>query len=60
MTEAVAIALITNVTTIVIVVISRFWSHREHKQTAATVTDTNEKVTALANGKTVESCVHSE
>lgn len=51
MTEAVAIALITNLTTIVIVVVSRILSHREHKGTATTVADTNEKVTAMVNGK---------
>ena len=51
MSDAVLIALITNATTIAVVVLSRFWSHREHKQTEATVTDTNEKVTAMANGK---------
>lgn len=51
MTEAVAIALITNITTIIVVVFCRVLSHREHKGTAVAVADTNEKVTAMVNGK---------
>lgn len=51
MSDAVLIAIISNLTTIAVVVLSRIWSHREHRQTEATVTDTNEKVTALTNGK---------
>ena len=51
MTEAVVIALISNITTIIVVVFCRLWSNREHRQSQATVVDTNEKVTAMANGK---------
>lgn len=51
MSDAVLIAIITNLTTIAVVVVSRVLSHFEHKETAAKVSDTNEKVTALTNGK---------
>lgn len=51
MSDAVLIALITNLTTIIVVVICRVISHREHESTTAMVSDTNEKVTAMANGK---------
>lgn len=51
MSDAVLIALITNLTTIIVVVVCRVLSHREHNDTTAMVNDTNEKVTALANGK---------
>jgi len=50
-TEAVIVAIISNATTILVVVLSRLWSHLEHRQTEQTVTDTNEKVTGLVNGK---------
>lgn len=54
MTEAVQIALIANVTTIIVVILSRLWSHVEHRKTAEKVDDTNQKVTKVAkiiNGK---------
>lgn len=51
MTEAVYIAIISNVTTIIVVILSRVMSHREHRQTAAQVADTNEKVKAIINGQ---------
>lgn len=51
MTEAVQIALITNVTVIIVAFLSRYWSHLEHRETAAKVEDTNQKVTAIVNGK---------
>lgn len=51
MSDAVLIALITNATTIIVVIFCRVLSHREHRSTTATVNDTNDKVTALANGK---------
>lgn len=51
MSDAVLIAIITNLTTIAVVILSRIWSHREHEQTEATVADTNEKVTSMVNGK---------
>ena len=50
MSDAVLIALLSNLTTIIVVVGSRWISHREHKQTEATVNDTNTKVTAMTNG----------
>ena len=50
MTEAVAIALITNITTIFIVVFCRLWSNKEHRQNQATIEDTNEKVSSMVNG----------
>lgn len=52
MSDTVAVALITNLTVIVVAFLSRLWSHLEHKKTEAKVTDTNEKVTAIVNGKT--------
>jgi len=51
MTEAIAIALISNVTTIIVVVFCRIWSNHEHRENQAVVTDTNDKVTSLVNGK---------
>ena len=51
MTEAVAIALITNVTTIVIVVFCRLWSNREHRQGQKAANRVEGKVDALANGQ---------
>lgn len=51
MSDAVLIALITNATTIVVVIFCRILSHREHKITSVTVSDTNEKVTAIVNGR---------
>jgi hypothetical protein len=50
-TEPVAIALISNITTIIVVVFCRVWSNREHRQNQAVVTDTNDKVSSLMNGK---------
>ena len=50
MTEAVQIALITNVTVIVVAFLSRLWSHKEHLKTEAKVLDTNKKVTTILNG----------
>jgi len=50
MTEAVAIALITNITTIVIVVFCRLWSNREHRAGQVTANRVEDKVDALANG----------
>jgi hypothetical protein len=52
MTEAVAIALISNLTTIVIVVFCRLWSNREHRQGQVTANRVEDKVDALTNGKT--------
>jgi hypothetical protein len=49
MSDAVQVALITNGTIIVVALLSRLWSHFEHRKTERTVNDTNEKVTALAN-----------
>ena len=51
MTEAVVIALISNVTTIIVVVFCRLWSNREHRASQAVVTDTNDKISSLVNGK---------
>jgi hypothetical protein len=51
MTEAITIALISNVTTIIVVVFCRIWSNREHRENQAVVTDTNDKVSSLVNGK---------
>ena len=51
MTEAVAIALITNITTIVIVVFCRLWSNKEHREGQAVANRVEDKVDALANGK---------
>lgn len=51
MSDSVLIALITNATTIIVVVFCRMLSHREHKDTQATASDTNEKVTTMMNGQ---------
>jgi hypothetical protein len=51
MSDAVLIALITNLTIIAVAFLSRLWSHVEHKQNQATIDDTNEKVTSMVNGK---------
>lgn len=50
MTEAVQVALITNVTIIIVAIVSRWLSSKEHKETAKKVADTNKKVTAIVNG----------
>lgn len=47
MSDAVLIALITNATTIAVVILSRWFSHREHKKTEA-------KVNSLLNGGVAE------
>lgn len=44
MTEGVWIAIISNATTIIVVVLSRLWSHREHQKT-------ERKVNVLMNGR---------
>ena len=54
MTEAVQIALITNVTVIIVAFLSRYWSHLEHKKTEEKVADTNQKVTTILNGASPE------
>lgn len=51
MSDAVLITTTAMVVALVIRAISRWWSHREHKQTEARVKDTNQKVTAMVNGK---------
>ena len=51
MSEAVAIALITNVTTIIIVVFCRLWSNREHRAGQQVAHRVEDKVDALVNGK---------
>jgi hypothetical protein len=51
MSEDVTIALISNVTTIIVVVFCRLWSNREHRANQTVVTDTNDKITSLVNGK---------
>lgn len=48
--DAVLIALITNLTTILVVIVSRVISHREHKKTEATGDRTERKVNRLLNG----------
>lgn len=60
MTEAVAIALITNITTIVIVVVSRLWSNREHRQGQKVASRVEDKVDILVNGKYSEGSASSE
>lgn len=37
MTETIWVALISNCTTIIVVLISRLWSHKEHRRTEATI-----------------------
>jgi hypothetical protein len=49
-TEAVAIALITNVTTIIVVVFCRLWSNREHQAGQRVANRTEDKIDALVNG----------
>lgn len=51
MSDAVIIAIITNATTILVVILSRLWSHAEHKATEATASRTEAKVDVLMNGK---------
>lgn len=51
MSDAVLIALITNLTTIVVVVFCRLWSNREHRQGQVVASRVEEKVDALVNGK---------
>lgn len=51
MTEAIAIALITNITTIVIVVFCRLWSNKEHREGQKVAIRVEDKVDALVNGK---------
>jgi len=51
MSDTVLIALITNLTVIIVAVVSRMSSHLEHRKTEATVNDTNEKITSMVNGK---------
>ena len=51
MSDGVLIALITNLTIIVVALLSRWSSHREHRENQAVVTDTNEKISSMVNGK---------
>lgn len=60
MSETVAVALITNVTIIIVALLSRLWSHREHRDTAAKVSDTNKKVTQIVNGQATEKGIPSQ
>ena len=51
MTEAIVIVLITNITTIVIVVFCRLWSNKEHREGQAIANRVEDKVDVLVNGK---------
>jgi len=50
MTEAVAIALITNITTVIIVVFCRLWSNKEHREGQRVANRVEDKIDALTNG----------
>jgi hypothetical protein len=50
LTEGVQIALITNLTVIVVAFLSRLWSHIEHGKTERTANRTEAKVDVLMNG----------
>lgn len=49
MSDAVAVAIVTNATVIIVAVVNRWLSHLEHRKTEAKVIDTNDKVTTIIN-----------
>lgn len=51
MSDAVLIAIITNATTIVVVIFCRLWSNREHRAGQTTAHRVEDKIDTLVNGK---------
>lgn len=51
MSDTVLTTLIICLTNIIVAMVARWSSHREHRKTEATVNDTNSKVTSMVNGR---------